>query len=233
MKRVNLISVFSLAMLVTLSSAMMVQAEFVITDHCTIDGAGTLPNGERLSGHIGYSIEGDVATINGRWEHWEECESTTTCNDYTGALLGFCNAYCEAMNCAGDVPEASEVACDRVRNNFFDKGGDRLPCEPCGTHFVINADTMLCRRDGVVLADFWGSGSLNGVTGYTFQVHVQDFAELGADYYQIVAWASDGSVAWVAGDYLSSGNITMTPPDDSLPFVPTGDISSSDITVVP
>jgi hypothetical protein len=36
--------------------------------------------------------------------------------DYTGALYGLCNAYCEAMNCTGDAPEASR---SRLRYSVF------------------------------------------------------------------------------------------------------------------
>jgi hypothetical protein len=209
MKRVYLISLVLLTMLLTLSNAMVGQAEAqVISYSCIVDMSGALSNGDRFSGHVERDPNGVVA---GTVEFWTACESTTTCEDSTGALKGLCNAYCEAMNCAGDVPEASEVACERVRTNFFNKGGLRLPCEPCGDHFVGDADTMLCHRDGSVLADFWGTGSFNGMPGYTFWVHVGDATAPFVDYFQTRIWTPDGSAVVDIADYISSGDISVLP----------------------
>jgi len=39
------------------------------------------------------------------------------CDGFTGKVYGLCNAYCEAMDCDADTPQASDMACTRV----FDK----------------------------------------------------------------------------------------------------------------
>ncbi|HEX6901376.1 MAG TPA: hypothetical protein VF789_16745 [Thermoanaerobaculia bacterium] len=57
------------------------------------------------------------------------------CDDETGAAYGLCNAYCEAMDCESDDPQASETACTRVKDKFTQITGRDLPCEevtcPC------------------------------------------------------------------------------------------------------
>ncbi len=60
------------------------------------------------------------------------------CDDLSGALFGLCNAYCEAMNCDSDVPQASDRACQRVLANFMKKsGGETLPI--CDTSAALGA----------------------------------------------------------------------------------------------
>jgi hypothetical protein len=39
------------------------------------------------------------------------------CDGFSGKIYGLCNAYCEAMDCDADEPQASDQACTRV----FDK----------------------------------------------------------------------------------------------------------------
>lgn len=58
------------------------------------------------------------------------------CDGEVGAAFGLCNAFCEAMDCDSDTPQASDNACDKVAANFAKHTGrDRLPCEvslcPC------------------------------------------------------------------------------------------------------
>jgi hypothetical protein len=55
------------------------------------------------------------------------------CADESGPALGLCQAYCEAMDCDSDTPQASEQACDRVGENFERMTGEQPPCAlpPC------------------------------------------------------------------------------------------------------
>lgn len=57
----------------------------------------------------------------------------TVCTDagLTGAAWGLCNAYCEAMDCDGEQPSASQMACDRVLLKFQDVTAPEFlpPCE--------------------------------------------------------------------------------------------------------
>jgi hypothetical protein len=51
------------------------------------------------------------------------------CDNETGAAFGLCNAYCEAMDCESDDPQASETACGKIRDKFTQITGRDLPCE--------------------------------------------------------------------------------------------------------
>jgi hypothetical protein len=57
----------------------------------------------------------------------------TVCDNENGAAFGLCNAYCEAMDCESDDPQASATACTKVRDKFMNIAGHDLPCEasPC------------------------------------------------------------------------------------------------------
>jgi hypothetical protein len=52
----------------------------------------------------------------------------TVCDAETGAAYGLCNAYCEAMDCGGDDPQASQTACDQVAARFRRITGEDPPC---------------------------------------------------------------------------------------------------------
>jgi hypothetical protein len=54
----------------------------------------------------------------------------TGCDGQSGAAFGLCNAYCEAMDCDGDLPQASELACVRVLDRFQQITGSEIPS--CG-----------------------------------------------------------------------------------------------------
>ncbi len=55
----------------------------------------------------------------------------TVCDSLEGAAFGLCNAYCEAMDCDGNDPQASEKACSKVLDKFEKQTGDEMP--PCRT----------------------------------------------------------------------------------------------------
>jgi hypothetical protein len=95
----------------------------------------------------------------------------TVCDSENGAAFGLCNAYCEAMDCDSDDPQASETACTKVRSKFMNIAGHDLPCEappatcPCLSLYgpiVTIADT--CRLNdpsrGTVLEIDTGLGDL-------------------------------------------------------------------------
>ncbi len=54
----------------------------------------------------------------------------TICDADRGAAFGLCTAYCEAMDCESAVPQASQIACDRVRNKYENVTGHKPPCLP-------------------------------------------------------------------------------------------------------
>ena len=51
------------------------------------------------------------------------------CEGQVGSAFGLCNAYCEAMDCDSDDPQASDKACARVLDNFLKVTGSEIP--PC------------------------------------------------------------------------------------------------------
>lgn len=51
----------------------------------------------------------------------------TGCDGQSGAAFGLCNAYCEPMDCDGDLPQASDWACERIRADFIKITGSDVP----------------------------------------------------------------------------------------------------------
>ncbi len=49
------------------------------------------------------------------------------CEGQVGSAFGLCNAYCEAMDCDGDDPQASDQACASVLDNFLKVTGSEIP----------------------------------------------------------------------------------------------------------
>lgn len=66
---------------------------------------------------------------------WTPAEETV-CDGQSGALWGLCVAYCEAMDCDSDYPNADETACNQVLGNYMDKAlrleadNEMPPCWP-------------------------------------------------------------------------------------------------------
>ena len=93
------------------------------------------------------------------------------CDGQTGAAHGLCNAYCEAMDCDSATPQASQNACNKVRDNFTRITGQGLPCDcPCVTRYpnfieTLNGDngTLLQCIEGLL-----GPGSVTVVTSSGF-----------------------------------------------------------------
>ena len=50
------------------------------------------------------------------------------CDGLKGAAFGLCNAYCEAMDCDSEDPNASEKACEKVLANYQKKTDVPIPC---------------------------------------------------------------------------------------------------------
>ncbi len=51
------------------------------------------------------------------------------CDGQVGAAFGLCNAYCEAMDCDSEEPQASEQACMMVAGQYEQITGGTMPCE--------------------------------------------------------------------------------------------------------
>lgn len=52
----------------------------------------------------------------------------TVCDSQIGAAYGLCTAFCEAMDCDSDDPQASQNACDKVGAKFLTITGQAPPC---------------------------------------------------------------------------------------------------------
>ena len=50
------------------------------------------------------------------------------CGRESGAAYGLCNAYCVHMECESKEPQASDKACKKVAERFFDITGRLLNC---------------------------------------------------------------------------------------------------------
>lgn len=50
--------------------------------------------------------------------------------DLIGAAYGACNAYCEALDCAGPGEDQHGRACNQALDRFFELTGEYPPCEP-------------------------------------------------------------------------------------------------------
>jgi hypothetical protein len=88
----------------------------------------------------------------------------TACDNETGAAFGLCNAYCEAMDCESDAPQASETACSKVRDKFTQITGRDFPCEAPAVTCPCNDPEVSTRFAGVVSGQF-GIGSCTRVEG--------------------------------------------------------------------
>lgn len=59
--------------------------------------------------------------------------SQTQCGEFSGAAFGLCNAYCEAMACGSDNPQATDNACMKVKSKFdVITSSAPLPCIATG-----------------------------------------------------------------------------------------------------
>ena len=93
----------------------------------------------------------------------------TVCDGQTGAAYGLCTAYCEAMDCDSDAPQASQTACDKVGAKFLRITGQAPPCDapacPCveglpGFLAAVNSTIVDC-----TVFDFSGFISLTTSDG--------------------------------------------------------------------
>ena len=73
----------------------------------------------------------------------------TVCDEVSKSLFGQCNAYCEAMDCDSDSPNASDKACEQSLANYLKKsGGEAPPCEDDGDDDTGDpGDTGGCEPD--------------------------------------------------------------------------------------
>jgi hypothetical protein len=95
----------------------------------------------------------------------------TVCDSETGAAFGLCNAYCEAMDCDSDDPQASDTACTKVRNKFMNVTGNDLPCEAPTTCVLPSPGTTCpCTADSTFnrILGFPGGSCIDQGTSIVF-----------------------------------------------------------------
>ena len=64
------------------------------------------------------------------------------CDGEEGAAKALCNVYCVALECGTPEQKASDVACQRVSDNFTKQTGRELSCD---------GGTLTCELDGGLL----------------------------------------------------------------------------------
>jgi hypothetical protein len=75
----------------------------------------------------------------------QDAESAqSTCEGLGGAAFGLCTAFCDAMDCAGDSPQATEEACHRVEEKFHQITGSAPPCR-ASLRFFYTCGDPVCR----------------------------------------------------------------------------------------
>ena len=72
----------------------------------------------------------------------------TVCDGQTGAAYGLCTAFCEAMDCDSDAPQASQNACDKVGAKFLNITGQAPPCVAVACPCVAGVPGFLEALDG-------------------------------------------------------------------------------------
>jgi hypothetical protein len=92
----------------------------------------------------------------------------SVCDSLSGAAFGLCNAYCEAMDCDSEAPNANETACLKVLSDFTKHSDGLIPCGrvtcPCwddadvDSLFAACADLPVdCCYDCAMSQNFHGS----------------------------------------------------------------------------
>jgi len=88
-------------------------------------------------------------------------EDVCTKAGLTGKLYGFCNTYCEAMDCDAETPQATDKACERVLNNLFSElpaGMEIPPCEDLDGDRVPNGEDNCPNTNNPAQNDSDGDG---------------------------------------------------------------------------
>ena len=75
----------------------------------------------------------------------------SVCVGLSGAAFGLCNAYCEAMDCDSEAPNANETACLKVLSDFTKHSDELIPCgrrkhRGSTYHSMSKYDTRLAKR---------------------------------------------------------------------------------------
>jgi hypothetical protein len=131
--------------------------------------------------------------------------SETVCDGQAGAAYGLCTAFCEAMDCDSDDPQASQTACDKVGAKFLNITGQAPPCA-----------VPTCPCVGGVPGF---SEALNGEFGGLTRCQESVFPEFGID--SVTLTTGDGhTVNSVAGPNngcsLRPGGTLFLPNDQAL-----------------
>jgi hypothetical protein len=77
----------------------------------------------------------------------------SVCDGLSGASWGLCNAYCEAMDCDSEDPNASSTACLKVLSKYNAQTEARIPCArvqcPCWAPEDVDTLFSECEGDGL------------------------------------------------------------------------------------
>jgi hypothetical protein len=121
----------------------------------------------------------------------------TVCDIYEGDAFGLCNAYCEAMDCDYESPNASPQACAAVARNFLRATGEELVC-----------DGGIGECDFVAVDDYVEA---NHVDSSTFSVFDNDLPEPADCALEVISHTGGANVSL---DDAATGTFTVTRNDD-------------------
>jgi hypothetical protein len=92
----------------------------------------------------------------------------SACGGLSGATWGLCNAYCEAMDCDSENPNASSTACLQVLSKYTSHTEQPIPCArvrcPCWAPEDVDTLLLECEDDGLSVScydvELRGQGSV-------------------------------------------------------------------------
>lgn len=167
--------------------------------------------------------------------------STTTwaqddvCDGFIGAAFGLCNAYCEAMDCDSDAPNANEKACGNVSDRFMGQTGQLPPCEiscPCFTSEDLQGTVFECGENFPGFSDMTGILFADGRIGCSGVLCADQTSAPSCALYNGSAGVSISSISEV-DDYGCRTLIMANCDTPNAAAVSTLGASSSDGSTIP
>ncbi len=124
----------------------------------------------------------------------------TICDTEVGAAYGLCNAFCEAMDCETDAPQASAIACDKVKGKYQQITGHEPPCLAPACPCIEQVPGFLAGANGPIEACIDDSDGDKSIVG------------LFADGGLFTSWAATegGPAACGLGEFSEQNLILIT-----------------------
>lgn len=207
-----------------------------ITDQCRVRGLGLLTDGDFFAGRVtGASAGGD---LRGQWIHiipGEECEPPPPCDDCDGDVDEDCDLDVDEdvdEDFDTDIDEDVDEGIDEDSDDDMDEGvdeghgrrgrhrgrrrGRRQPtCDPRPDILLLRPERLLCRINGIDIADFDGPAVVNGSGGYTYAINILDQGDPGdpfRDFYTLTVFDASGAVVAFRDGEVVTGDVDVDIP---------------------